>query len=261
MVDERFASTDGKAIRQLRKKHAWTQGDLADKAGVHLDTIKRAEQGTDRQPGTIQKIAKALEVEPVAILKEYRPDPVGAKTYTWDDLVAGAKKVAEEISKDDTLRSAAVLTFPGPSSIFCGLVLAALPLKTFIRMPVYTAIFVDANTPTSEREAYFHVIELRLFKILVPRELTADRKKKVLVIDDTILTGGSMERLREFFDEICDPSNVKFACCICHDSRSFLTEIPPEIIALRPLEQRRTFPLPWGDSFCFEDGFSTPNKD
>ncbi len=256
MEDNRFTRTDGEAITRFRKRLAWTQEILAAKAGVSLDTIKRAERGEAKQLGIISKIAKALNVEPTAISQDFHQEPAAVKDYSWDDLVAGAKNVGEKIHKDETLLMDAVLTFPGPSSLFCGLVLATLPLKTFIRIPVYTGVFVDAHTPTSARLRHFHVITMPLFKILVPLELTENRTKKIIVIDDTIITGGTMEYLRKFFDENYDPRNVKFACCICHESRTFPTEKPPEIIGLRPLEQRRTFPMPWGsNSFCFEDAF------
>jgi hypothetical protein len=91
----------------------------------------------------------------------------------------------------------------------------------------------------------------------VPRELTEDRAKRIVVIDDTIITGGTMERLRRFFARDYDPDNVIFACCICYEGRTLPSEKPPEIIGLLALEQRRRFPMPWGrDSFCFEDAFS-----
>jgi len=256
--DKRVVHPDGKAVERFRRRKLWSQQKLADEAQVDLDTIKRTERDQDKTLGTMKKIAEALGVEPTKIVRDFHAEPAAAEPYTWDDLITGAKNVGGKIFEDEKLLVDAVLTFPGPSSLFCGLVLALLPLEIFVRTPVYTAIFVDKNTPTSKRLQCFHVIPMPRCKILVPRELTDDRSKKIVVIEDATITGGTMKALRKFFAKNYNPANVQFACCICYEGRTLPTEQPPEIRGLDSLEQRRTFPMPWGpNSQCNEDAFRT----
>lgn len=53
----------GKNIKVLRETRSLTQAQLAKKAGVALETIRRIEKGADSWLKTLLKIADALEVE------------------------------------------------------------------------------------------------------------------------------------------------------------------------------------------------------
>ncbi|SRR5216684_2248782 len=240
--------------------------DLADKALVGGSTITNAiTVGCLRE--TINKIENkglgGLTEEQRARLEISDGDPQAPdapKQYTWDDLIHGAKNVAEKIFRDNKFHADAVLTFSGPSSIFAGLVLATLSREAFMRIPVYTAIFVDKNARGSFPT--FDTVPTPLFKILVPRALTTDRTRRIAVIDDTIISGVTMDKLREFFKAHYNPANVKFACCVCYEGRMLPHLTPPEIIGLFPPEPRKKFRMPWSepfclDSFCFEDCFLT----
>ena len=251
--DKRFMQVDGKAVEALRIKRGLSIPELAEAAGLSADTIERIERlGGRRRPQTLRKITVALGVQLAQIMTGLSLGTSLAHGYTWEDLIEGAQTVANKIFTNDNLAFDAVLTFPGPSSIFCGLVLAKLPLKVFMRIPVYTAIFLDAKTQiSSERKHCFLLLKTGSFTILVPRELLEDEKKRIVVVDDTILTGGVMESLRKYFGS----RNVQFACCICDDVYQLPNKKPPEIIGL-DVESRHRFPMPWGrDSFCFEDAF------
>lgn len=50
----------GDVIRETRKKHKWSQAELAEKAGVSRPTIARVEANSDVTTATITKIALAL---------------------------------------------------------------------------------------------------------------------------------------------------------------------------------------------------------
>lgn len=181
--------------------------------------------------------------------------------YTWEHLLQGAGWVADEIYKTNQFQFDAVLTFPGPSSIFCGLVLAKLKPEVFMRIPVYTAIFVDAKTRISKEQlAHFHPVDCRFFKVLVPKNLIEGTAKRIVVIDDLIITGGFIKRLRAFFRK---RGKVQFACCICYRGRTLVTETEtkPDIIGLNLKEVRDEFPMPWGrNSFSFEDVFRSSDQ-
>src|ERR1039458_2203992 len=164
MLDSRFEDLDIEAVEKFRREKALSLSALSKNSGVSLDTIKRGKAGKTRmQLRNIEKLAVALEKEPKQIMRAFRPESAAApRAYSWEDMLAGAKRVSEQIYKDGELMVDAVLTFPGASSIFCGLVLLMLPVKVFMRVPVYTGVFVDLKTPTSKRMRYFHEIKAKL---------------------------------------------------------------------------------------------------
>jgi transcriptional regulator with XRE-family HTH domain len=57
-------------LREMRRRAALTQGELADKAGVGITTIVRIETGEITEPrvSTLRKLAQALDVSPAELL-------------------------------------------------------------------------------------------------------------------------------------------------------------------------------------------------
>ena len=61
---------DAAMLRELRRRRVLTMEELAEKAGVGLNTVWRLEHGVmGAQPRTIRKLAKALGVEPEDLVK------------------------------------------------------------------------------------------------------------------------------------------------------------------------------------------------
>ena len=56
-------------LKELRKTKVLSLGELAQRAGVHRNTVARIEKGDPAYPATIRKIARALEVEPSELVK------------------------------------------------------------------------------------------------------------------------------------------------------------------------------------------------
>ena len=56
-------------LRRLREERAMSQRDLASAADVTQTTIVRAERGEDTRHVTVRKLAKALKVEPVELMR------------------------------------------------------------------------------------------------------------------------------------------------------------------------------------------------
>lgn len=50
----------GEIIREARKKQAWSQAELGERAGVSRPTVARVEANNDVTTATIAKIAQAL---------------------------------------------------------------------------------------------------------------------------------------------------------------------------------------------------------
>ena len=71
MSTQALVKVDGQKIQRLRSRRLWLIGDLADKSGVHRNTISKLEN--DRggaYPETIRKLAEALNVEPTELLED-----------------------------------------------------------------------------------------------------------------------------------------------------------------------------------------------
>lgn len=60
----------GRELRRWRFKRAMTQKQLADKAGLGINTIIRIESNNaEPRPPTIAKLARALEVDPAELVR------------------------------------------------------------------------------------------------------------------------------------------------------------------------------------------------
>ena len=58
-------------VRRLRKKKGLKKLELAEKAGLHINSIAGVEaEGKSFTPETLQKIAGALGVKPYVLIKE-----------------------------------------------------------------------------------------------------------------------------------------------------------------------------------------------
>jgi transcriptional regulator with XRE-family HTH domain len=59
-------------LREERRRAALTQGELAEKAGVGINTIVRIETGgiTEPRVSTLRKLAEALGVHPRELLED-----------------------------------------------------------------------------------------------------------------------------------------------------------------------------------------------
>ena len=71
MSTQALVKVDGQKIQRLRSRRLWLIGDLAEKSGVHRNTISKLEN--DRggaYPDTIRKLAEALDVEPTELLED-----------------------------------------------------------------------------------------------------------------------------------------------------------------------------------------------
>ncbi len=71
MSTQALVKVDAQKLQKLRGRRLWLIGDLAEKSGVHRNTISKLENGRGgAYPETIRKLAEALDVEPTDLLED-----------------------------------------------------------------------------------------------------------------------------------------------------------------------------------------------
>jgi transcriptional regulator with XRE-family HTH domain len=71
MSTQMLVEVDGQKLQKLRTQRLWLIGDLAEKSGVHRNTISKLENSRGgAYPETIRKLAEALDVDPTELLGE-----------------------------------------------------------------------------------------------------------------------------------------------------------------------------------------------
>ncbi len=66
-----LVEVNGQKLRKLRSQRLWLIGDLAERSGVHRNTISKLENSKGgAYPETIRKLAEALDVDPTELLGE-----------------------------------------------------------------------------------------------------------------------------------------------------------------------------------------------
>jgi hypothetical protein len=259
---------DGKVLNRLIEEQGLkSQENLALEIRVSPGSITHAITITKGiSQATFSKIIKRLQptreqLNELIVERGKVLPPNSSPHYTWENAEAAAMYVAGRLFGEGNLNPHAILTFAGASSLFAGLVLAKLPsVRDCLRIPVYNAVLVTKDSP--ERRGYRRWLTLpqlksKQFAIDVPIALTEVRprkKHKIAIIDDTIISGVTMETLREKFRKLKYPDlNIQFACFVCWRPRTEIPEKPPEIYVTEFISNARSFELPWGHSFCFED--------
>ena len=57
----------GKTVEELRQAHGFSQGQLAGRAGILVDTLRNVESGNTAWPRTIARVARALGLTPMQL--------------------------------------------------------------------------------------------------------------------------------------------------------------------------------------------------
>jgi hypothetical protein len=234
------------------------------KEGISETSVSRAKRGenvTKKVIGAIYTVLKEHTTKTFDELFIFDPKKIpDDPEYSWDQIENGAIRVAPQIF--ERLKPDAVLTFPGASSIFAGLVFAKAPaasVRDAFRTPIYMAPLVNKAAPVPDE--FYPIVtkpvdRQKEFKILIPKALFSYRN--IAVIDDTIISGVAMEALRYEFrkPEVSKPNDpivLTFACCVWHSGLRISGRILPEIRGLDEPVGTEKFVMPWGPGFCFED--------
>jgi transcriptional regulator with XRE-family HTH domain len=89
----------GERIRALRKSFTYTQDDLAAAAEVSVDVIRKLEQGRRHTAsiGTLQRIARALDVDVAELLGPSRPIPATGEDKARVGAIRGALTSVDDL--------------------------------------------------------------------------------------------------------------------------------------------------------------------
>jgi adenine/guanine phosphoribosyltransferase-like PRPP-binding protein len=256
-----------KVFNEFLEKKEISRKDVVANAGVSQTTITHAFT-VGCSPDFIDKILTKGFKLPLTQEETERivcwPDddksqtPPSLHPYTFREVIEEAKWIGKRVFDD--FRPDAVLTFPGDGLIFAGLAMTqALSATERIRVPVYTVRLVTKGSPAISG---FRAVSTKPknpdkeFTVLVPNPLIEDdpdRQRKIAIIDDTIISGVTMDALRDdFYNNLgYAKPNIQVACCVCYEARTFDYEQPPDIYRLVSPEPK--FEMPWGPSFCFEE--------
>lgn len=75
MVNEKeFREALGEEIRRRRERREWSQQELADKVGIHRNTLFRYEGGADMPVIVCMRICGALGAPMIEVLEAVLPD-------------------------------------------------------------------------------------------------------------------------------------------------------------------------------------------
>ncbi len=249
------------AIRRLFKardprEFKIVRSNLSKQTGfksVGSATLSRIERGAS----CFEKTALALHEE----IQKSKPD-VGFEQlfehavpdwYDWDQVSKGAARIGRKLRY---FGADAVLTFPGPSQIFASLTIAkALSNEEFLRTPIHTAVFGNkrarANAPALSG---FIEVTTDEYTIFLPSALVQgdkNRKRRIAILDDAIITGLSMRTLKRFLIDRYryQPESIWTACCVCFKDAVYRPDVSAYVA------QEKEFHLPWGNSFSFESCF------
>ncbi len=101
-IQEKF----GNRVRELRKRSGLTQADLASKCGKTIEMqrvgeIERGERNCTLE--TIEKVAKALRVEPAELFL-FRPQQLGRAMSLLDARLVDLWKGADDKQKEKAVR-------------------------------------------------------------------------------------------------------------------------------------------------------------
>ncbi len=86
----------GKRLRQLREAKGLSQGDIERRSGLLRSYISRVEGGyTAPSLSTLEKFARALEVEPYQLLYQGEGRPVAPKVSDQSGISKPAKRLVK----------------------------------------------------------------------------------------------------------------------------------------------------------------------
>lgn len=255
--DEKHVEVLKDKILKACAAKGWTRTDFSEKTGIDIRTVRNIYTRGLMMPRHVPKVAKALEMDANDFLKS--SDSTSApeysmNEYSWKNFEVAADDVAFKAFRE--FKADAVLTFPGTSLIFTGLVLSRISFSNAVRANVQIALMKPGKAPSLP--VGYEAVAADSYTIFVPTSLTSDTTRKIVVIDDYITSGGAMESLRKLFLKKRFPAeNVKFACCICYEGLAVRPDPNakmPDFIGVKKLAKEVSFTLPWGrKSETFEE--------
>lgn len=174
-------------------------------------------------------------------LKSFRLERA-RNSFTWDDVETGALDILKRAEKD--FRPHILLMVSGPGGIVTSLAM----VRSGRYYPVYTAMLEDKRGPLfPSKPAGYTEVSTQKWNIYLPNILSGENEKRVLIIDDCVMSGDLQAAVRRFLlDHGFAKQNIFFATLICSKIAMQSNKAPDIYWYLNPHGE---FYFPWGSWF------------
>jgi hypothetical protein len=224
--------------------------------GIGTATVSRAERGHVLRETTARRLYEALRTDKSfeQLFELAMPRVAGRRiSFSWPQLMSAAGRIGRKILRE--FRADLVLTFSGHSAIFASLAMVkALPRKQLLNLPTYLVLVRDLK-PFSAVAGLpgFTPVPKDGFVLFIPDGLSEgdhERKKRIAIIDDSIVTGEAIVALKGHLYTLgYKPSSIRVGCFVCQELTTLIPERRPDFWEFTT--SSTNYRLPWGDPLWF----------
>lgn len=164
------------------------------------------------------------------------------RSFEWKDIKNGAIDVLKAAEK--TFHPDCLLMMSGPGAIVASIAM----VETGRAIPAYLAMLEDRRGPLFKFKPYGHtVISTKKWNIYIPDQLLNEKDKRVMIIDDCVLSGDLQTTVCRFLEENDFPrQNIFLTAVVCSRIAIEANKSPDLYWYLNP---HADFYFPWGRWF------------
>lgn len=163
--------------------------------------------------------------------------------FSWADVEDGCRALNRKALK--RYKPDLIVCFSGPSSIIANLM---IQLSDYF-VSVYVSILQKSGTGRRDQFSLdnYQTIVTSKWRLHIPSEVFADTSKKVLLVDDCVISGDSLALLKKtLLDNGFSNDKVRSCCLICSNIAKETNKAPNYY---QYLLENSVFYLPWGKGY------------
>jgi hypoxanthine phosphoribosyltransferase len=161
--------------------------------------------------------------------------------FNWMDIENGVKALSRKVKKD--FKPDLIFSLSGSPSIVSNLFIK----QSEFYVPILTGISIYNNDSLQTPKILnYRIIESKKWHTYIPEELKNHKHKKILIIDDIVLSGDTLEKIKTMLLEFGFKSeNIRSASLFCTDIAIESAKCPDHFWYKT---NNHNFFLPWGIS-------------